>query len=286
MFIRKHLVAGSALLATVGAAVSARAEDSSTPLNDEISHDTLYGYTHNLPICEWGSTADASLAAFVLPMGEFTCAESLSSSDDSCTFTPLKGPLPVRPDESRYVVRPRMGVNDMVWSDGSELRSPTRMQCERMRRDADSPSRDVVTQNIVRGVEAPGRTCGTRESAAVILANVSGGTVEHIRPGLVRGRVDVRLFLMAVRPDDLALAIQVYDGSEWVDYATEIATTQKTLGTFEVEAFVPESTDVRLQVRGCTEGASRVPEYDLRRAEIFVEQCIPDQSDPGHCLGD
>jgi hypothetical protein len=129
-------------------------------------------------------------------------------------------------------------------------------------------------------------TCGTRASEAVVLANIAGGTVEHIRPGLVRGTVEIRLGRMFVRPDDLALAIQVYDGGAWVDYETEIATTQKTLGTFGVEAFVPESMDVRLQVRGCTEGMSRVPEYDLRRAEIAVEQCIPDESNPGQCLGD
>lgn len=143
---------------------------------------------------------------------------------------------------------------------------------------------DRVDLNSVDGYLMSGTCWPPPYTAVTELADVYGGTVEHVRKASVRGRVQLRY---PYWPWDLTvtLAIQAYGASGWQDIATSQASIGAALAWYEVEASVDPGTDVRLQVRANWLCQARPSEaYDLRAALIDVETCVPDLSHPGSCL--
>jgi hypothetical protein len=242
----------------------------------------LYGRESSLPLCTWGHySEESSFQRFLWDFeenwyGAWTCRIGDVHHDDTCTFG---GAPDYKPTNAQYALGPRNQPDnytaDLVWPDGSALYGVWGIGC--MSSGASGGADDILTSSNVEG--------GFGDEFAF----VDGGTVEHVRPGLVRGSVMMMLppgGYLPRKEGDLVLAIQIYGDNGWEDFATRTFTVETTLTTFEVEAVVPELTDVRLAVRAdATRGHLGVG-YDLRDARIFVETCIPDQNQPGTCLGD
>jgi hypothetical protein len=227
----------------------------------------IYGRESSLALCEWSTPyePDPDVWACSPAEGEPT--------DDTCTWAGGK------PADTTYSVvpidQPPWYMRDLEWLDGSVLYSVWAIDCESS--GTDGGAADIVVRTNVEG-----RT-ESRE-----LGYVTGGVVEHIRPALVRGSVMIRLPSQHLPrlANDLELAIQVLGEEGWVDLATATHTVEETLTVFTVEADVAPGLDVRLAIRA---EASRGPVgigYDLRDARVFVEMCIPDENQPGTCLGD
>jgi len=261
-----------------------------------INLDGIYGREHSLPMCDW-TTPDRSLYfQFMYDNYDETWVCTSMADRSSCTWSGYE------PATSRYWFHPRRDPRwqgdtyyrhglDLVWSDASSLRNTWSMSCERpVRRKgmpAPVPGRHLVLGSVVEGKRVEGApSCGGSVTGIdVIVAEVDGGTVEHIRPGYVRGSVQIARSRYWAPMDDLRVVIQGHVDGEWQDLETRSATTTLAPETYAVEATVPELTDVRLQVRGklpCN--APYGTGYDVRDARLFVETCVPDVSNPGECL--
>lgn len=253
----------------------------------------VYGRENSLPLCDW-STGERSLLQFIVgdqstgDRGLWTCRAADSRSEDSCSWS--NG----APTNASYAIVPRDQHNhfmdDLAWPDGSGAYGLWSMSC--LSRRARGPlARKVASTNIEGQVAPWAEVCsGLLDPTPyydVILADVDGGTVDHIRPGLVRGTVTIAMppRYMTRVADDLEIAIQALTEGQWQDVAVTVATAETWLQTLEVQATVTELTDVRLQVRGLTRCQDQLGVgYDLRDARIFVETCVPDQANPGVCL--
>jgi hypothetical protein len=126
--------------------------------------------------------------------------------------------------------------------------------------------------------------CGDALAHAVILTDIDGGVVEHVRPASVRGQVLLRVDNQSPEGRSVTLAIQVFSNGAWVDHTTTQFASTGTLTLHEVQDHVSPGMDVRLQVRvtNCERGFAGG--YVIADARIQVETCIPDQSNPGSCL--
>lgn len=120
-----------------------------------------------------------------------------------------------------------------------------------------------------------------------VYAETHGGFVEHHRPAFARASARVRRssHWHYDYTGDLTLAIQMLGDGGWTDVATRTFTTTKDLHTYFLEAQVPELTDVRVQVRGkYHRSLLERAMLEFQDVRIFVEQCVPDVSNPGECL--
>jgi hypothetical protein len=237
----------------------------------------LYGRENSLPLCEWGYYEDArSFMGFITGgqgWGDWTCKLPGVPGQDTCGFS---GAPDYKPTNAHYLLSVRDQADNyngnLEWPDGSALYSVWGIQCG----GGGAGPRDIVERTNIEG------------GVGHVLAYVDGGVVEHVRPALVRGTVKIALppnYLPRLA-NDLELAIQVYGDNGWEDVETTIGTVEKKVRTFEVSAYVPELSDVRLAVRADSSRGALGAGYDVRDARIFVETCIPDQNDPGSCLGD
>ncbi len=261
---------------------------------DVVFRAGLYGREHSLPICDW-STRDRTLLRFIVDpeevrYGPFSCRK-LDGGQDSCTWT---GSGAARsPSNSEYRIVPRdidssHYQETFSWPDGSGLYDAYHMQCRRPRRLGGHQ----VVSTSVDGQRIPGgETCDGFDDPSpwmdVVLADVDAGTVDHVRTAYVRGSVTLALGEgeMDRMGDDVELAIQQLVDGVWRDAAVAVATAEAYQQTVVVEGELEPLADVRLQVRGryrCF-GQGYVG-YDIRDARIFVETCVPDQSNPGECL--
>jgi hypothetical protein len=75
----------------------------------------------------------------------------------------------------------------------------------------------------------------------------------------------------------------VYGPTGWQDHTVVYRTSKAQQQTFEVEAWAPAGSDVRVQLRGVTTACGSPMGYDLRNLSVQVETCIPDQT-TGTCL--
>ncbi len=273
-------------------AVLSMATTSSVARADVILRDGVYGREHSLPLCDW-STEERTLLQFMADHDEtWVC----TSMDDraACTWSGYA------PSTSRYWFHPRHEPRwdgdtyyhealDLRWPDATSLYGTWNMSCAAPGRRKPGPTplpgRHRVLGSVIEG-RAVSPTCtGADPARDVILAELDGGTVEHIRPGYVRGSVQIARSPYWAPLDDLRVAIQGYTDGDWHDLATTAATTTLAPETYAVEATVAELTDVRLQVRGRIRcNAQYGTGYDLRDARLFVEACVPDVSNPGECL--
>jgi hypothetical protein len=254
----------------------------------------LYGREHTLPLCDW-TTEERSLLQFIDGANETWVCTSVADGQP-CTWSVYE------PSSARYWFHPRREPRwqgdtsypwamDLSWPDGSALYGAWNMTCDLpfhiKGEPAPIPGRHRVVNSTVEGYVVPGTPgcSGTDPSTFVILAEVDAGTVEHIRPGYVRGSVQIARSRYWDPNDDLRVVIQGRVDGQWQDLATTYASTTTAPETYAVEALIPELTDVRLQVRGRIRCNARYGTgYDLRDARIFVETCVPDQSNPGACL--
>lgn len=262
--------------------------------DDVVNVNGIYGREHSLPLCDWTSD-ERSLVQFMFDQDETWQCTSMADRS-ACTWS---GYVPAT---SRYWFHPRRDPRwqddtyyryglDLVWPDASSLRGTWSMSCQRpVRRRGEPPpipGRHVVLGSVVEGrvVEGAPICTGSIPSTDVIVAEVDGGTVEHIRPGYVRGSVQIARSSYWAQLDDLRVVIQGRVDGQWQDLATRAAATTLAPETYAVEALVPELTDVRLQVRGKVRcNAPYGTGYDVRDARLFVETCVPDVSNPGACL--
>src|SRR5262249_51217753 len=145
-----------------------------------IPHDgaTVYGRESRLPLCQWPALLDEIMA----PDSALTCTPD-GGAHGSCTYDG------VRPLHDQYSIVPSDPTSpawfDIDFDSGADLYVATRFRCERR-----PGLSDLVREANVRGHLAdPLERCTTVSPAVrdTVLAEVAGGVIEHLRPGLVRG---------------------------------------------------------------------------------------------------
>jgi hypothetical protein len=267
-----------------------------------LSNDAYYR-ERTLSLCEWGQGERSFYDQFIRSSEEmpprWMCSLGLSRHPQTgdwqnhwCNFA---GPPDVRPTDATYSLLPfdfpRYYTADMEWPDGSAAYSGWGVACSRA--SSSSPVSDNVVSSTFEGKSLNDSACPAWPNQGrrpLLVAQVVGGDVEHVRPAIVRALARVGFNTTGgpqVVADDLVLAIQVFGTNGWEDIATVTRTTSVEPKNFELEATVPEGSFVRMQLRGsklCLGGYREGAGYDVRSARIQVETCIPDQSNPGHCL--
>lgn len=107
------------------------------------------------------------------------------------------------------------------------------------------------------------------------------GFSDHIRQAFARGTIIAQIY----SGSQVTLLIEQLKSDRWHLVASKTTISQgSSSGIFEVTGYVDPSADVRMAVlfRSADESA----EVTLRDVRLFVEQCVPDTSRPGQCLGD
>jgi hypothetical protein len=105
------------------------------------------------------------------------------------------------------------------------------------------------------------------------------GYADHVRSAFVRGGVD--LFAWGPAPLTLTLRIEQHLGSGWSTVATrDVLLAQLTRQAVEITGYVAAGAATRLRV------TMPYAWYSLYDTHMFVEQCLPDFSRPGKCIGD
>lgn len=107
--------------------------------------------------------------------------------------------------------------------------------------------------------------------------------------GLVRASANVALQTSWPKAPRgiVVLAVQTQnDAGNWVDAATlETPALEKNTNAvipMEVDAYVDPATPVRMELR--SGGLANMPNFVVSAARFFVQECVPDQNNPGHCL--
>lgn len=238
-----------------------------------------------VPMCEWGGNAHR-YQPFVStpPFTSWTCTGDGPWDgrwNDTCTLD-ANG----RPTNASYYLSVRdrnvYWTGDLSWPDVAFYGS-WGMSCERI----PSQSTDRVVDHVLDGRVIGGTCAGTNPTSQSLLAQIDGGTVEHVRPALVRGLVTLGGNWWDTQGQVITatLALQVFGDQGWVDYAVSHGNVTTEKHAYEVAAYVAPGTDVRLEVRASTPCHTRDSEtFDMTSARLQVETCIPDQSSPGSCL--
>ncbi|WNG24634.1 hypothetical protein F0U62_11805 [Cystobacter fuscus] len=155
-------------------------------------------------------------------------------------------------------------------------------------------SSDAARATRVQGLQATHSTTWSVEHALPASEQTIGrgsgqqvvGSIEdyfsHIQPGLVRGSVQLELDAADTATGEVQLALQVHDGTAWVDQAVrDLSLTRPFYG--EVEATLAPLQFVRFEVRVRQQPLT---ERNLRVsfARLFGAVCVPDFGNPGNCM--
>jgi len=232
-----------------------------------------------LPVCDWSDPARNYRQLLVPSQGGHGTLECLEVTRTPCRFV---GGQPLAP---AYMLIP-FGNHDLAWDSGAALYGLTTMVCARTGTSVD---RLVAGEEIAGFNMAGSGSCSGLPAQTVVLAEVDGGTVEHVHPAAVRGEVIIAFNDAAVstRTLPVTLALQVFDGTAWVDHKAVTFNATDALDLLQphaIDDLVDPGFDVRLQIRGTTCDDNVVESYRIPSARIQVETCIPDQSNPGSCL--
>jgi hypothetical protein len=240
-------------------------------------HATVVGRESSLPLCGVADETDSPY----YPVWQQRTWRCTDADGDDCAWQ-----SPVRPNEDEYWIRPAEPYynRNLLWPDDDAAFGVYGVHC---RRNASSQSSDIVVSNNIEGRITTPAPYGPLRYLDSEYAVLHGGYVEHVEPAYARASVRVRRN-DAWRTDyqgDLILAIQMLGDGGWVDVATREVTTTWSYRTYSVEAMVPELTDVRVLLRGKHDRQNHLgASLQVKWARIFVEQCIPDLSNPGQCL--
>jgi hypothetical protein len=243
------------------------------------------GRLRRLPFCGIGPEAESPA-----PHPSWACIDSWGDGHLPTDFCSWSNGRPLgRPGDGFYKWGNQWDMirDDLVWDDGTSLFEVLFSGC---RNDWSSTTQDFSAETYVLGRLASSSGTQLRR----VLGHIQGGFVEHVRPAYVEAQVSVyrRQFIAlpweVMNPNDLTLAIQVLGNNGWQDVVTRTFTSgpPPNFQAFSINGYVPELTDVRLEIRS---RVSRQPfeehaGYSVREGAMFVETCVPDAGNPGECL--
>jgi hypothetical protein len=113
------------------------------------------------------------------------------------------------------------------------------------------------------------------------------GFYSNIQPGLVRGSIQMEMeTFSAYSPpsvtDDLQLALQVHDGTNWNDHTVKnMRLTEYFYG--EVEGTLPPNVSVRFEIR-VRRRADSPRLFGITHVRMFGAQCYPDFASASGCM--
>ncbi|WNG33265.1 hypothetical protein F0U61_06280 [Archangium violaceum] len=137
-----------------------------------------------------------------------------------------------------------------------------------------------TTHGVEHALPTSEQTVG-RGSDHQVVGSIEG-SFSHIQPGLVRGSVQLELDAADTAAGDVQLALQVHDGTTWVDHTVrDSSLTHSFYG--EVEATLAPNQPVRVEVRVRQQPLA---ERHLRVSfvRLFGAICVPDFANPGTCM--
>jgi hypothetical protein len=238
------------------------------------------GRLRRLPICTFSPTEDSFAQFFEAPNPwdfRWACYATPAQDRQECVWSGN------RPADAEYQIWPKYPHNvlprEMVWPSGTAVYGLYAYTCTR---NPSNPNHDQVRSASIEAL--------TRNADGdMLVAHLSGGFVEHIRPAYVEASIslarDGRWENDASWDDDLELAIQVLRDQGWQDVVTSTPVkTDATQRTYRVQGDVPQLHDVRLEVRYHEYPDSYQSVYNVTDSSIFVETCVPDAGNPGECL--
>jgi hypothetical protein len=142
---------------------------------------------NTLPVCDWSDSA-RSYQQLLVPTqggsGAWQCIEL--PVQQLCRF---QGGRPVSPMYTLIHAGP--SAPTMAWASGAALHGVQRLECTSSH--TTTPVDTLYPGELVKGLDAPEFECGATPAGAVVLTEVDGGTIEHVRPALVRGQVSLRI---------------------------------------------------------------------------------------------
>jgi len=106
------------------------------------------------------------------------------------------------------------------------------------------------------------------------------GFADHIRPAFARGTIVADVVSDGTQSPKMTLVLEQFVGGAWSAVSQVTSTDIGSPAAYEVSGYVEPSVDVRVRIEFLSFDAR------LHDARLFVEQCIPDVSRPGQCLGD
>lgn len=142
---------------------------------------------NTLPVCDWSDPA-RSYQQLLVPTqggsGAWQCLEL--PVQQLCRF---QAGRPVSPMYTLIHAGP--SAPTMAWTSGAALYGVQRLECTSSH--TATPVDVLYPGELVKGLDAPVFECGATPAGAVVITELDGGTVEHVRPALVRGQVSLRI---------------------------------------------------------------------------------------------
>ncbi len=248
-----------------------------------------YGQENHPPLCDYSDPNRSWLDFFYGPGSAWNCFAKAtvgppgSSAWTRCVVGAAQRPLSI----ATYLVPAAGGKLDMTWDGGeTSMYGVEKVSCGYD--TASIPAVDIPGATSLRGVDAGLAPAPWASNRWIKLAEVYGGYVDHVRPALVRATTKARMNTATLN-GNFMVVIQVLQAGpggmpSWTAVKTDEFPITADLTALESSTFVPVHSDVRVQVY------ARLPPplvaaavFDLRDTSLFVEQCIPDPTEPDKC---
>jgi hypothetical protein len=279
MIQRFHRALACAVTSAVLLLVAASAVHATPPERAAMSRPLTkrqIGRVFTLGFCHYDSDADSFALLFNADQ-EWICRELPNGQPGSCGWDfaapcPITDQYAARPAATHYSVRPNLYGEesvwgwDHVWTSGSAAHGVQSVECQRS--SATTCNDDLIKAYFI----------GNRSG----MFEIDGGIVQHTRPAVVSAVVDIAHAGYYPGSNDLTIAIQIMDDDgAWFDAVQQTYTSELADRVYTLQTLVDPGNAVRLQVR--SSGVAYEYSYALHDAMLYVETCIPDESNPGHC---